>query len=93
MGELKYSKDEYDTKMGYLDYMKGYTISNTNEISKPETASAEALTELFDIYEKLWELVGTYTETLGNTVTSLKNAGDYIYETDKNISNGMEYLK
>ena len=93
MGEIKYSKHDYDTKMGYLNYMQGYTIANTEKISEPETASAEGLTELLEIYKKLWELIGTYTETLGNTVQSLKNAGDYIYENDKNISNGMEFLK
>ncbi|MBQ1328449.1 MAG: hypothetical protein IIT48_03955 [Lachnospiraceae bacterium] len=93
MGDIKFSKEDYDNKMNYLGYMRTYTNDTRILIKEPEVSSSETLKEMLDLYRKLWGLVGTYSETLADTLTSLKNAGEYIFETDKDISNGIEYLK
>lgn len=97
MGEIKYSKDKYD-KLLFIYAMKNKMAKN--DIEPMETnynLVSESVTELFQIYDDIYQLINEYIDTFGDTLKSLQNAGDFIYLMDKKMSdkinNGSELLK
>lgn len=92
MSEIKYSKEEYDTKMGYLTYMQSYIGDGgqSKDMEEPANSVSDTITEFVDIYSDLQSIVTQYLSALGTTVTSLQNAGDAIYEADQSTGEGME---
>lgn len=89
MGEIKLQKNTYDmTMLSYLlnkDDLKKKVLplDTTNNLV------SESVTELYQIYGDLIQLVNEYIEAYGDTIKSLKNAGNYVYQMDKKMANSI----
>ncbi|MBR0147347.1 MAG: hypothetical protein IJM25_11900 [Eubacterium sp.] len=89
MGEIKFTKDQYDQKCNYLNYMSGYINVDDSQTVEVGKNVSQTVTDFINIYEELKGLVRDYTGALSITVSTMRNAGDAIYNTDSNASNAM----
>ena len=84
MSEIRYSKDNYDTKMGYLsmmtgriDYISDYEFTSGSNVS-------ETIDELLSLYDRIKTIMRYYKWSMEDTLQSLQNAGDAIFQADQN---------
>ena len=84
MSEIKYSKDNYDTKMGYLsmmtgriDYISDYEFTSGSNVS-------ETIDELLSLYDRIKTIMRYYKWSMEDSLQSLQNAGDAIFQADQN---------
>ncbi len=92
---IKFSKEEYDTKMGYAQYMSQYIgdLKNKKQVLKmtvPETCESSTINDFKDIYDELGKLIDRYLAALNNTAISLKIVGEEIYDADQKLKEGFE---
>lgn len=91
MGEIKYSKEEYDEKLKYLRHMQvtadtDYTAGN---YINADLCNSNTVTEIMEICDDIQNSVREYFSALDLTIQSLQNAGDALYKTDEDNSRAI----
>lgn len=83
MSEIKFRKEQYDTKMGYLSMMNGRVeLVTGSEVGKGSNIS-ESIDSYFTMYEDIKNIVRYYKWALEDELVSLQNAGNVLYEADQ----------
>ncbi len=89
MSEIKFSKENYDSKLSYLNYMAGYIDVNTGWMLDKGECDSPAINDFAEIYEQLRVSVRDYVWSLDNLVESLTNAGEAIYKIDQSAQKSI----
>lgn len=89
MSEIKYSKEKFDKKLNYLNYMAGYIDVNAGWAISKGKCDSPAINDFAEIYEQIRVAVRDYTWSLDNLVESLTNAGNVLYNVDQKATNSI----
>ncbi len=92
MGEIKFNKDKYDTKMGYLTMMNGRLSAYGLETVAHGNNKLATTDKLVTMYQDIQEIMRIYKWALGYDLDSLISIG-VVWEnqdiyTSKYYTNG-----
>lgn len=74
-GEIKFDKDKFDTKMGYLTMMEGrISIFGLGDAFAGEN-SLETVDKFLAMYDDIKEIIRKYKWALGYDIETLKTVG------------------
>lgn len=86
MSEIKFDKETYDTKIGYLSYMGEYILPVVNSGVDVGSNISVTLDSYYTMYQDIIRLLRLYKWSLQHAGQALQNAGDALYQTDQNLS-------
>ena len=93
MGEIKYSKEKYNTKIKYISRRCEDLETGSHREMTIGQSHSERLSEICEIYEELMTLIQTYTSVLYGTLDSMRKMGELIEETDIENAAQMNQLQ
>lgn len=89
MSEIRFDKEAYDTKMGYLSYMGEYIQPVAAPEVSPGTNISETIESFYEMYSDIITLARLYKWTLQHSVQALQEAGEAMYQADHDLANNI----
>lgn len=89
MSEIKLDKEAYDRKMSYLSYMGEYIHPAVKPEVYPGSNVSDTMESFYEMYLDIITLARLYKWTLQHSVQALKDAGEAMYQTDRDLANNI----
>ena len=88
MGEIKYSKTEFENKCDALD--KSIDFNAVPIIMDLGSNQSDAINSFVETYNKLANLLRFYEDTLHDTISRMREMGALLEDNDNNMSQTIE---
>lgn len=90
MSEIQFPKEEYDGAVANIkstsSLMKGLSIDGSKNEITIGNSSSNAIDELAELYNLLYNIVKSYKQLLDIGISSLENASTIFSETDQKLT-------